>query len=169
MSQLLPTIAHDQSQPRCTALHCAALHSRPLLLLSTTGICFALLLMAAASSFERLNGLMVFAMCLFMAFFSIGTGPLTCMCVLRTCLCVCRGRARVTRTQWRPRASEGLNQSVPPLLHRSLARGAGVGATEVFSTRIRAKALALAVSAKCLVGGVLALTTLPLLSALTSR
>lgn len=122
MSQLLPTIAHDQSQPRCTALHCAALHSRPLLLLSTTGICFALLLMAAASSFERLNGLMVFAMCLFMAFFSIGTGPLT----------------------W-------------------------VGATEVFSTRIRAKALALAVSAKCLVGGALALTTLPLLSALTSR
>ncbi len=34
--------------------------------------------MAAVSPFEKLNGAMVFAMCLFMALFSIGIGPLTC-------------------------------------------------------------------------------------------
>ena len=45
----------------------------------------------------------------------------------------------------------------------------GVGATEVFSTRIRAKGMSLAVSTNRLISGVIALSTLPLLHALTPR
>lgn len=45
----------------------------------------------------------------------------------------------------------------------------GVGTTEVFSTRIRAKALSLAVSSNRVIAGVMAMSTLPLLNALTTR
>lgn len=45
----------------------------------------------------------------------------------------------------------------------------GVGATEVFSTRIRAKAMSLSVSTNRLISGVIASATLPLLKALRSR
>lgn len=56
---------------------------RPLLLLSTGGLCLSLILMAAVTPFEKLSGVMVFAMCLYMALFSIGIGPLTCTFALR--------------------------------------------------------------------------------------
>lgn len=88
---------------------------RPLLFMSTAGLFVFLVVMAVACRFESLGWLMVVGMCAYVAFFSLGVGPLT----------------------W-------------------------VGTTEVFSTRIRAKAMSLATSTNRLIGGVVASTTLPL-------
>lgn len=93
---------------------------RPLLLSSSIGLCLFLIIMAIVTNFKGLGGVMVFALCAYMACFSLGLGPLT----------------------W-------------------------VGTTEVFSTRIRAKSMSLAVSLNRLVSGVVASTTLPLTQALT--
>jgi hypothetical protein len=71
--------------------------------------------MGLAFERESLAWLMVVGMCLYVAFFSLGVGPLT----------------------W-------------------------VGTTEVFSTRIRAKAMSLATSSNRLIAGIVASTTLPL-------
>lgn len=57
-----------------------------------------------------------------------------------------------------------VTKSIPPyLLHP------GVGATEVFSTRIRAKAMSLSVSTNRLISACIASATIPMLHALTSR
>lgn len=88
---------------------------RPLLFMSTAGLFVFLVVMAVACRFESLGWLMVVGMCAYVAFFSLGVGPLT----------------------W-------------------------VGTTEVFSTRIRAKAMSLATSTNRLIGGVVASSTLPL-------
>lgn len=88
---------------------------RPLLFASTGGLFVFLVVMAVACRFDSLGWLMVLGMCAYVAFFSLGVGPLT----------------------W-------------------------VGTTEVFSTRIRAKAMSLATSTNRLIGGVVASTTLPL-------
>ena len=64
-------------------------------------------------------------------------------------------------------AGSCLNPASPSITH-TLAL-AGVGTTEVFSTRIRAKALALAVSSNRVIAGLMAMGTLPLIDALTTR
>ena len=55
-----------------------------------------------------------------------------------------------------------------PSPHHYTPARAGVGTTEVFSTRIRAKSMSLAVSSNRIVAGCMAISTLPLLNALTT-
>lgn len=50
---------------------------RPLILLSVAGLFIFLVLMASVTSYPSLAGVMTFAMCGFMASFSLALGPLT--------------------------------------------------------------------------------------------